>query len=85
MRKQRKLPEISSQAKRAIEKVDFKTKQRIRNGILDIPEGDIVPLSGTPDSFRLRIGKWRVIFRWLSDDQIFVQKISSRGDAYKGA
>lgn len=44
---------------------------------------DIKPLSGS-DNFRLRIGKWRVIFN--RDDSIkiiAIEKIKPRGDAYK--
>jgi len=85
MRTQKKLPEFSSQAKKAIEKLDVKAKARIKDGILGIPEGDIVPLQGIEDSYRLRVGKWRIIFRWINDEQIFIQKVSPRGDAYKGA
>jgi len=83
-REQKKPPELSSQAVKAIQKMDAKTKQRIRKGILEIPDGDISILQGTDSTLRLRIGGWRVLFRWMSDEQILVQKISPRGDAYKG-
>jgi len=56
----------------------------VRKGILGIPNGDIRPLEGTKDSFRLRIGNWRIIFSWINSNQIFIEKIDTRGQVYKG-
>lgn len=53
------------------------------DGLLKIPPmGDIKPLKGTDDRFRLRIGKYRVIYR-IKNDTIFIDDIGSRGDIYK--
>jgi mRNA interferase RelE/StbE len=84
-RVQAKEPQFSRNAAKYVSKLDKPSKDRIRNGIERIPEGDIVPLEGSGGSFRLRIGSWRVIFSWVSDDQILIEKIGSRGDIYKGA
>ena len=51
---------------------------------LEIPNGDIVLYKGTENSSRLRKGDFRIIFSWIDDEQIFVEKIKPRGDVYKG-
>lgn len=51
---------------KAISSMDKATKQRIRAAIEKIPDGDITPLKGSSDTYRLRVGGWRI--RFLSDD-----------------
>ena len=85
MRIQKQPPEVSKQAYKAIKAMDKHIKSRIKKGIEGIPEGDIVPLEGTKDSYRLRVGNYRIIFNWITDEQILISKISPRGDVYKGA
>ena len=67
--------------------MDTPTKQRIRQGILDIPQGDIKPMQGYSDGRqRLRIGKYRIIFRNTVDNDVptlYIMDIGSRGDIYK--
>lgn len=63
--------------------MDFKTQQRIKNGVEKIPLGDIKPYKSNPEYSRLRIGNHRILFKWLSDEQIFISLIDSRGQAYK--
>jgi mRNA interferase RelE/StbE len=50
-------------------------------------EGDIKRLNGYKDGrFRLRVGKYRIIYKYLSDNEIEVlciMDIGSRGDIYK--
>jgi len=43
---------------------------------------DVVPLRGTTDGFRLRVGDWRVIFR-LSEGTMFVRSVVHRREAYR--
>ena len=76
-------PKPSKQVKKYLDGIDAKTQQRLKNGIERIPAGDIIPYKGIPGYFRLRIGVYRILFKWLSDDQIFVAVIDSRGQAYK--
>ena len=47
-----------------------------------IPEGDIKPLAGRKGEYRLRVGKYRIIF-FISNDTVYVVKIDTRGDVYK--
>lgn len=50
-------------------------------------EGDIKPLSGYKDGrYRLRVGKYRVIYKYLGEYDIeilCIMDIGSRGDIYK--
>jgi len=62
---------------------DEKTISRIRKAINLIPKGDIKKLQGRHLSlFRLRVGKYRIIFR-IENDNVFIDKIDTRGDIYK--
>ena len=62
-------------------------RDRIREAISRLPEGDVKPLQGYKDGrLRLRVGKYRVIYRIENDNTIsivFVMDIGSRGDIYK--
>lgn len=78
-------------ARKKIEKYDRPTKQRIRIGIEkllnDPPEGDIKVMEGYTDGrCRLRIGKYRIIYRFDNDGTIqilYILEVDSRGDIYK--
>lgn len=81
----------SKSAAKAINSLDRPTKQRIRDGILGLtkkpPEGDIRPLQGYNDGRqRLRVGKYRVIFKFDLESEIqilYIMNVGSRGDIYK--
>nr|DAF83432.1 MAG TPA: Cytotoxic translational repressor [Caudoviricetes sp.] len=81
----------SKSAAKAINGLDRPTKQRIRDGILGLtkkpPEGDIRPLQGYNDGRqRLRVGKYRVIFKFDLESEIqilYIMNVGSRGDIYK--
>ena len=57
-------------------------QRRIRNGIERIPMGDIRKLVGDEKCYRLRIGKFRVIFE-IENDILYIDEIASRGQVYK--
>ena len=69
--------------------------QKLRDSILEAirgltqkpPKGDVKPLQGYKDGrHRLRVGKYRVIYRYTQDGEIeilIVMEIGSRGDIYK--
>jgi mRNA-degrading endonuclease RelE of RelBE toxin-antitoxin system len=46
------------------------------------PEGDIIPLSGKPGVFRLRVGGCRILYT-VEDNYIDIFKIARRGQSYK--
>lgn len=84
--------EYSKTAAKFISSQDKVTKQRIKSAIEALmetpPKGDIKPLQGyTNKTYRLRVGKYRVIYRY--DNKInmqcilFISDIDSRGDIYK--
>ncbi|HVJ50600.1 type II toxin-antitoxin system RelE/ParE family toxin [Desulfitobacterium sp.] len=76
---------------KVINSLDKSIKQRIRTGIeglLEVPpKGDIKQMQGiNPPVFRLRIGKYRVLYEYtnLNDEEvIMIKDIGSRGDIYK--
>ena len=61
-----------------------KQKERIFAAINELPEGDIVPMSGMPGYYRMRVGDYRVVFTIDYDDEIItIRNAGNRGDAYK--
>jgi len=83
MRKQKSPPEYSKQTDKFLDSLDKKAEQRLRYGIEKIPLGDIKPYKGRQGYFRLRIGDYRILFRWINDEQIYMVLIENRGQAYK--
>ncbi len=76
--------QFSKQAVKTLEQMDTAQKKRIRRGIEGIPQGDIKPLRGYFGTFRLRIGDWRILFSYPESETVLIEKISPRGDVYKG-
>ena len=72
------------QAVKTLERIDSSTRQRIGKAISSIPEGDIKRLRGHTELYRLRIGDWRIVFSYPDNKTILIEKISPRGDIYKG-
>ena len=83
--------EYSKSAAKALQRMEKKLRNRIHEAILGLtqmpPKGDIKPLAGLPSGrFRLRVGGYRVIYRY--DDKgamvvLYVIEIGPRGDVYK--
>lgn len=81
----------SKAALKFLAKSDKATVNRIRIGIeglkINPPKGDIKLMQGFNDGRqRLRIGKYRIIFKRLLDgtyEIIYIMDIGSRGDIYK--
>jgi len=71
------------QAVKDLERLDVPTKQRIKQGIEGIPNGDIIPLQGCPGLYRLRVGNWRIVFSYPEAETVLIEKITPRGSAYK--
>ena len=68
---------------KVINSMDKATKQRIKAGIEKLPAGDIKPYKGSPGTYRLRVGDWRILFSYPEDGIILIEKIGPRGDVYK--
>lgn len=81
----------SKSAIKVINLLDKNTKQRIKAGIekltLSPPQGDIKQLQGYSDvRFRLRIGKFRILYKYTTENNLVIlniMEIGSRGDIYK--
>ncbi len=81
----------SKDAIKFLSKLDQKSISRIRSAVEGLtqspPVGDIKPLQGYSDGrMRLRVGGWRIIFKYGTDREIeilFVIDIGNRGDIYK--
>lgn len=81
----------SKKSLKFLSKLDNRSVARIRNaiaGLLSVPpEGDIKPMQGYSDGRkRLRVGDWRILYRYDSGGEIeilFIIEIGNRGDIYK--
>lgn len=81
----------SKKAVKYIESLDKPTKQRMKIGIERLtenpPKGDIRTMQGYKDSRkRLRIGKYRIIYKYGSNEEmdiLYIINIDSRGYIYK--
>lgn len=72
------------QAVKTLERMDAATKQRVRQAIAGIPKGNIKKLQGHTKLYRLRVGDWRIVFSYPDSDAVLIEKISPRGEVYKG-
>ena len=83
--------EYKKAAVKAINSMDSRTKARIKEAIEGLtqkpPIGDIKHMQGTSDgTMRLRVGKYRIIFRYDNNGDIeilLILDIGPRGDIYK--
>lgn len=74
--------EYSKKAIKYINALDRPTKQRLKKAIEKISFGDIKKLQGIEEGYRLRVGDLRVLFS-MEDDNIYIDNIIPRGQAYK--
>ena len=83
--------EYSKTAAKALQRMDKALRNRIHDAIIGLtkipPEGDVKPLQGYRDGrYRLRVGGYRVIYRYDSQGTIivlYIIDIGARGDVYK--
>ena len=81
----------SKAALKFLAKADKSTLTRIRNAIEGLthlpPDGDIKIMQGYSDGRqRLRVGKYRIVFRFTVENEIelvYIIDIGYRGDIYK--
>ena len=74
-------PKADKQYKRLNEPILGRIKKAIDDLEFEPPKGDIIPLTGTRDYFRLYIGGLRLLFK-IVDNEILVTDIEPRGQAY---
>ena len=75
---------FSKAAIKALSGMSRAEKQRIKSGIIGLPNGDVKPLKGSSRLYRLRVGNQRIVFSYLDKGTIYIEKIAPRGDIYKG-
>ena len=73
--------QYSKRAIKFLNKQDVPTRKCIIKAINLLPSGDVKKLQGS-DSFRLRVGDYRVIFD-KNGNVINIEKIENRGQVYK--
>ena len=59
-------------------------KGRIVRALEKLPQGDVVTLQGAQGLYRLRVGDWRIVFSYPTQESILVEQIGPRGGIYKG-
>ena len=73
-------------ADKYLKRLNATDRERIKEALKDLakdpPEGDIKPYEGNPGTLRLRVSKYRVIFRFEENNFILVSPIEPRGQAY---
>lgn len=75
---------LSKRAAKFLSAQGQSVKDRIKSAIKEIPKGDIKPLQGQLNGLlRLRVGGFRVIFKYMDAETVFVYDIGSREDIYK--
>ena len=77
--------QIDKPAMKFLKKQPQAQRERILQAIRRLPDsGDIQPMSGQKDLYRLRVGTFRVLYTIIGDLLIVrVLDIGNRGDAYK--
>ena len=83
--------EYSKTAAKALQRMDKAMRLRIRDAIDGLtqtpPRGDIKPMEGKPSGrYRLRVGGYRVVYRYDNDGVmtvLFILDVGPRGDIYK--
>lgn len=75
---------INKQSKKFIDKQPENQKNRIYEAIYKLPNGDIKKMKGFKLLYRLRVGDYRIIFKWVQNEIIIeVTDVNTRGDVYK--
>lgn len=85
------LIKFKKSAIKALDRMDKPTKKRIKESIIGLtlkpPQGDIKVMQGYSDTrLRLRVGQYRIIYKYDTDSSIeilLILDIGVRGDIYK--
>jgi mRNA interferase RelE/StbE len=75
---------VTATARKSLQRLSRPDRERIVRAIDALPAGDVRPMVGIPDEWRLRVGDWRV--RYRRDDVVHLLTIlvvAPRGDVYK--
>lgn len=77
---------IDKPAMKFLQKQPRQQQERLLKAIYQLPDvGDIKPMSGHDNLYRLRVGSYRVIYTVENEILVVrVMTIGNRGDVYKG-
>lgn len=67
-----------------LKKLDKSSQSRIIKAINELPKGDVKKLQGNTVNYRLRVGRYRIIFS--KDDKklfILILEVGPRGQVYR--
>jgi mRNA interferase RelE/StbE len=75
---------VTATARKSLQRLSRPDRERIVRAIDALPAGDVRPLVGLPDEWRLRVGPWRVRYRRDDVERLLtILVVAPRGDAYK--
>ncbi|MBV9811392.1 MAG: type II toxin-antitoxin system RelE/ParE family toxin [Acetobacteraceae bacterium] len=78
----------SPKARKQLRKLELSNRRRIlarMDAYVEQPRGahhDVVPIVGQPDTYRMRVGDWRIVFT-LNGDGVMVVQVAHRREAYR--
>ena len=82
--------QYSKSSLKFLAKIEKKLREKIKLAINDLtltpPKGDIKPLQGYIEIYRLRVGSYRIIYKFTVENEIdilYIIDIGNRGDIYK--
>ncbi|NQS97544.1 MAG: type II toxin-antitoxin system RelE/ParE family toxin [candidate division Zixibacteria bacterium] len=78
--------ELKPQAIKDLKQITKTDARRVFDGLENLKDdlkGDVKQLTNFTPEFRLRIGKYRILFEIESDNNVVVYRIIHRKDAYK--
>ena len=80
--------EYSKEALKYLNKLDAKSKRRLNEAFYDLslesPKGDIKPIEGQRNLYRVKIGNFRALFSFKTESNtILITRIGPRGGIYK--
>ncbi len=77
---------LSIRAQKSLDNAPSELKSRLESKISELVDTPYPPgckkLKGAPNSYRLRVGDYRILYSLIKQDTILVFKIASRGSAY---
>ena len=72
----------SKQVRKYLDSQDRPTRERLEDALDKLPSGDVIPVVGIPNTFRLRVGNFRALFV-REESAIKVTLLDVRGQVYK--
>ena len=74
--------EYSKKAAKFLDSQNDDVFYRIKSAIDKLPKGDVTKIKGGKNTYRLRIGDYRVIFQRI-ENRLYIENIDKRGQVYK--